>query len=176
MRRLVRSVLVAFFTVSFLMTAGVVFSEQGTVTKPGTKTVPVISVPAPGKIDLLKGKCCIVGLYVGSKTDSPAPTRMCPAPEPTKKFSAVITQGAGCGAEVSMVVTEPGGHVTNFKCTLGTKIGDCCVIEGASTGGGDDIKIKGKFCRKGDKWVGSGTFTSKSTHKTCSGTWEMIQK
>ncbi len=176
MRRLVRTVMVAFFATSFLMTAGVVFAEQGAVTKPGTKTVPGTSVPAPGKIDILKGKCCIAGLYVGSKTDSPTPTATCPAPEPTKKFSAIITQGAGCGAEVSIVVTEHGGHVTNLKGTLGPKSGDCCVIEGTSVGGGDDIKMKGKFCKKGLKWVGSGTFTSKSTHKTCSGTWEMTQK
>ncbi len=111
--------------------------------------------------------CCISGKYAGVHQD----VSCAPGTKPKKeKFTMEIRQAGNCGGTFKAKVTDESGKVTDFAGTVkpgGPK--GCCLIEGKSTSGTDNIRLKGTLCKKLMKWEGKGEYQSNK----CKGVWEM---
>jgi len=128
------------------------------------------SGPDQGKLK----PCCIAGKYNGSREGT---SGTCPEPK-TENFTMQISQGTECDSAISGTIvgeSDP-SQVQNFTGTVtqSTKKG-CCDIKGKFAGESEVTEFQGTFCRKGNKWSGSGTYKSTDANGVCTGTWKMSQ-
>ncbi len=127
---------------------------------------PQDQVLQPGQLKPV-GICCVSGKYAGFHQDISCASGTKPKKE---KFTMEIKQTGKCGGTFQAKVTDEGGKITDFSGTVkpgGPK--GCCLIEGKSTSGTDNIHFKGTLCKKLMKWEGKGDYQSKK----CKGIWEM---
>jgi hypothetical protein len=174
-----KKLLGVFVILSVVLAMGIVV--WGTET--GTKTGTVVgTTPQPGNIVKPLGPCCIAGTYEGFHKDNLPASKTCPKPE-SGKFIMEIMQDKGCGSKIWGIVTDPkDGTKQKFEGTVKVRE-KCCYIEGimkkpaAPTGApGEETKFWGTLCKKGDKFVGGGEYsTSRGTLPGCKGKWEMKQ-
>jgi hypothetical protein len=173
-----KKLLGVFVILSVLLALGIYVWGAQTATKPGT----VSTKPQPATTAKPLGPCCIAGKYEGVHKDSLPPSKTCPKPE-SGKFVMQIMQDKGCGQKILGIVINPkDGSKRKFEGKV-VQRGICCYIEGiikkpaSPTGApGEETKFWGTLCKKGDKFVGDGEYsTSKGTLPGCKGTWEMKQ-
>ncbi len=149
-----------------MLLSGLGFAAQKTVTQ-GTGQGQTLGTA--GTLHPV-GACCINGHYAGIKVD----TACNPGHKPKKSnFTMDITQVGKCGDSFTARATDSeDGKITGFAGTVkpgGPK--GCCLIDGKSTSGTDNIHFWGTMCKSGGKWTAKGEFASKN----CKGTWEMTQ-
>lgn len=174
-----KKLLGVFVILSVMLAMGIVFVI-------GTETVAQQGnvVTTPQTVTPLKpqGPCCIAGKYEGFHKDNLPASKTCPKPG-AGKFIMEIMQDKGCGSKIWGIVTDPkDGTKQNFEGTVIVRE-KCCYIEGimkkpaAATGApGQETKFWGTLCKKGDKFVGSGEYsTSTGTLPGCKGKWKMMQ-
>jgi len=118
--------------------------------------------------------CCIAGKYKGVRQ---ATSGRCPEPA-TEKFTMEIVQGKKCEADIkgTIVGDSDPSQVQNFTGTVApSATRGCCDIKGKFSGVSETTEFQGTLCRKGGKWVGSGTYKSVREGAVCSGTWKMSE-
>ena len=161
---------------SLLLLSGHVLAQQSPVTKTLDVKKPVGTVQEiPGKIDVLKDKCCIEGVYAGAHKDTATPSKSCPSPK-EEKFIMDLKQDSGCGSNVWGTTTGENGSKQDFKGTVSKGPDKCCTIQGTMKKEKEETTFKGVLCKKTDKYDGKGEYSSKAPGKICNGTWEMTQK
>jgi hypothetical protein len=175
-----KKLLGVFVILSVALAMGIVVWGAETATKPGT----VSTTPQPGTtVKSLAGPCCIAGKYEGVHKDNLPATKTCPTPK-SGKFIMEIIQDKGCGSKIWGTVTDPkDGTKQNFEGTVKVRE-KCCYIEGtvkkpgptAAAASVEETKFWGTLCKKGDKFVGSGEYsTFNGPLPRCKGKWEMKQ-
>ncbi len=121
--------------------------------------------------------CCIAGKYQGSQTANPLPN--CPPPK-SETFTMVISQAAGCGADVWGTITDASGTVNRFRGTLRGGATGCCLIEASFADPrhpGRVVSFRGRFCKEMGKWSATGTWAETGGTNPCKkgGVWKAAQ-
>ena len=123
-----------------------------------------------------KGTCCVAGTYTGTNRDTPSAT--CTEPG-NDSFTMILSQGPGCGANLSGTVTgasDP-SHVQTLTGRVVPAMGrECCAINGTLGSPKESTQFQGNLCLKDGKYTGSGTYTTTRGAVKCDGNWQMTQQ